>query len=201
MQRRVEQLSSNAPSSWLLTRRVDSGVPITSRKLSTGYPHLIAIAQNLGYIHGMITIEAGSAVENYARIASLVEEHWQETASHKEIRSLNIPIDRYETLENVGCLLSLFVIDDGEIVGYSINVIAEDLHAADTIKAQNDAIFVKSTHRKTRAGMMLMSATEKAAKDMGASLMIWHAKPGSKLDAILERNGYGVLDVLYSKRL
>ena len=150
----------------------------------------------------MLQIVKGSLVENLPRMQEIMRDHWAEVGSHQGVRALNIPTDKYADLESKGMLLSLFALDDdGQIAGYSINMIAMNMHSADTCFVQNDALFLAHAHRKGRAGVRLMRETEKAAKEVGAKLMIWHAKEGTGLDKLLPLLGYGVLDVMYSKEI
>lgn len=150
----------------------------------------------------MLRIVEGSLVENLPRMQDMMREHWSEVGSHPNVRALNVPEDRYAELEQRGMLLSLFALDDDDhIAGYSINVIAMNMHSADTKYVQNDALFLHKSHRKGREGIRLMKETEKAAKGIGAKILIWHAKEQTGLDRLLPLLGYEVLDVMYSKEL
>jgi hypothetical protein len=66
---------------------------------------------------------------------------------------------------------------------------------------QNDLLFVRKSHRRGMTGMRLITATERAAKERGVKMMLWHAKPGTTLDRMLPRLGYGIQDVIYSQVL
>ena len=150
----------------------------------------------------MLQIVEGSLVENLPKMQEIMRDHWAEVGSHQGVRALNIPADKYADLESRGMLLSLFALDErGEIAGYSINIVAMNMHSADTCYVQNDALFLSNAHRKGFAGIRLMKETEKAAKARGAKLMIWHAKEQTGLDRLLPLLGYGVLDVMYSKEI
>lgn len=135
-------------------------------------------------------------------MGDLMRDHWAEVGSHQNVRAMQIPRDKYATLEAQGALLSLFAYDDeGRIVGYSTNVVTMNMHAADCRFVQNDALYLAKDHRKGLAGVRLMKETEKAAKRLGAKLMVWHAKESTGLDKLLPLLGYGVLDVMYSKEI
>lgn len=130
----------------------------------------------------------------------LMAAHWEEIASHQDIRTLKPNVDVFTKMEEQGRLFTLFVMDGEEIAGYSVNILAEHLHS-DTLYAQNDAVYVSPAYRRSGAGIRLMKATERAAKEHGAQLLFWHAKQGSRLESVLGRMGYGVLDVIFSKEL
>lgn len=148
-----------------------------------------------------LRIVEGSLADKISALSALFDEHWQEVGSHKNVRTLSIDTGKYASLEAAGTLFALFVLDGDQVVGYSVNFITTGPHASGTIYAQNDALFVQPAYRKRMAGVRLMQATERAAKAHGAKLMVWHAKEGTGLGPLLQRLGYGVLDVLYSKEI
>lgn len=145
-------------------------------------------------------IVTGSLIENLPKIQALMEDHWKEVASHQDIRRLKPNTEAFRILEEKGKLLTLFVMDGDLIVGYSVNILVDHMHS-DTLVAQNDAIYVDPAYRKSGAGIRLMKVTERAAKDCGAKLLFWHSKPDSRLDTVLDRLGYGVMDIIRSKEL
>lgn len=148
-----------------------------------------------------IRIRTISAVDHIETAGPLIREHWEEVAKNKDVMVLapNMPV--YRALEEAGCLLSVGAFDDEVLIGYSVSIVTNHLHYAGLLYATNDVIFVGKTHRSGRAGLMLMRETERLAAERGVRLMLWHAKPDTALDSILPRMGYGVQDVIYSKRL
>lgn len=149
----------------------------------------------------MITVREISAVEQMKTAGPLIREHWDEVARNKEVMVLKPHVDVYRALEEQGCLLSLGAFDEETLIGYSVTIVSRHLHYSDLTYASNDVIFVSSTHRSGRAGLMLMRETERRAKEMGARLMLWHAKKHTALESILPRIGYDIQDVIYSKQL
>jgi predicted GNAT superfamily acetyltransferase len=147
-------------------------------------------------------ITRGLLAEYLPKMDELLATHWAEVGSHPNVRKLQIPREKYASLEEIGMLVSLFAhADDGTLVGYSINFLSVNMHSAETLVLQNDALYLAPQHRKGFAGIRLMRDTEQAARDAGAKLMVWHAKEQTNLDRLLIAQGYGVLDVLYSKEL
>ena len=134
----------------------------------------------------------------------------------------NLPQKRYTFLlpQNIASLVAVQTSDNGdrikydftseglaaydgdEVVGYAVSIIAPShLHYADLCYVSNDALFVKKSHRGGSTGLRLMRETERIAKERGAKLVLWHAKEGTRLDALLTRLGYGVQDIIFSKEL
>jgi GNAT superfamily N-acetyltransferase len=136
----------------------------------------------------------------------LLEEHYAELATVPDIMLLKPDVERYQTLEAAGNLFAIGMFDihgdNGEtLVGYSVNIVCTNLHYGDLLMCQNDLLFVRKSHRRGMTGMRLITATERAAKDRGVKMMLWHAKPGTTLDRMLPRLGYGIQDVIYSQVL
>jgi GNAT superfamily N-acetyltransferase len=141
----------------------------------------------------------------------LLEEHYAELATVPDIMLLKPDVERYQTLEAAGNLFAIGMFDThgdthGDagaetLVGYSVNIVCTNLHYGDLLMCQNDLLFVRKSHRRGMTGMRLITATERAAKERGVKMMLWHAKPGTTLDRMLPRLGYGIQDVIYSQVL
>jgi len=137
----------------------------------------------------------------------LLEEHYAELATVPDIMLLKPDVERYQTLEAAGNLFAIGMFDTHvdagaeTLVGYSVNIVCTNLHYGDLLMCQNDLLFVRKSHRRGMTGMRLITATERAAKERGVKMMLWHAKPGTTLDRMLPRLGYGIQDVIYSQVL
>lgn len=133
-------------------------------------------------------------------IRELMEEHYDEVVTLKGLMKLNPRWDAYESLDDGGKLLSIIATADGKPAGYSLNIIDQHLHYADLMVAQNDVLFVAQRYRNSSLGLKIMSRTKELARKSGAELMLWHAKPGTPLNAILMRRSR-VQDIVYSDEL
>jgi GNAT superfamily N-acetyltransferase len=132
----------------------------------------------------------------------LLEEHYAELATVPDIMLLKPDVERYQTLEAAGNLFAIGMFDihgDGgeTLVGYSVNIVCTNLHYGDLLMCQNDLLFVRKSHRRGMTGMRLITATERAAKDRGVKMMLWHAKPGTTLDRMLPRLGYDPFETIH----
>lgn len=138
----------------------------------------------------------------FAGSGSLFQQHWDEIALNKNLMVLKPDREQYEAIEALGRLLVLAVFDAvGEMVGYSVTIVMPHLHYADLRVASNDVLFVSKPYRRTRLGLQLIRETEEKAKARGARLMLWHAKQGTALEALMPKLGYGVQDVVFSRGL
>ena len=56
-------------------------------------------------------------------------------------------------------------------------------------------------YRKGSIGIKLIKETEKQAKKLNCYGVVWHAKPNSSLDKLLEKLDYNIKDFLYLKEV
>ena len=149
----------------------------------------------------MVAIREIRATEWIEQAWRLLEAHRKELTTNKGLMILKPDISTYEMLESKNALLSLGAFDGDEIVGYSVNIMAHNLHYSDLMMCQSDVLYVREDKRQGPAGLKLMRETERLAKERGAQMMLWHAKPDTNLDQILPRMGYRVQDVVYTRVL
>ena len=147
----------------------------------------------------MVSIREIRATDWLDQAWDLIEANREELTSYKDLMVLNPDLATYERLEDQGALLSLGAFDAGEIVGYSVNILAHNLHYSDLRICQNDVLYLKRDYRQGSTGLRLMRETERLAKERGAGLMIWHAKPGTNLNELLPRMDYKLHEVCYSR--
>lgn len=133
--------------------------------------------------------------------SELFAAHWDEVALNKQVMQLKPDVARYHVLDAQGMLLVLGAYVDDVLVGYSVNFLMNHLHYADLRVCSNDLLFIAQEHRQSRLGLQLIKRTEEVAKERGAQLMLWHAKPDTALNALMPRLGYGVQDIIYSKEV
>lgn len=146
-------------------------------------------------------IKPFSFKEYLPRLKELFVDHWEEIASNKETRNLNVAEDLFISLEQQGSLLSLGAFVDEKLIGYSINIFNIDPHDKEKILCINDALYVVPLFRNGSTGIKLIKETEKVAKESGAYATIWHAKPDSSLNKLLIKLDYKIKDFLYMKEV
>lgn len=149
----------------------------------------------------MVAIREIRATEWIEQAWRLLEAHREELTTNKGLMILKPDISTYEMLESKNALLSLGAFDGEEIVGYSVNIMAHNLHYSDLMMCQNDVLYVREDKRQGPTGLKLIYETERLARDRGADLMLWHAKPNTNLNDILPRLAYRVQDVVYTRVL
>lgn len=151
----------------------------------------------------MRSVDPISVTEQMPLVMPLLRAHWEEVARNKAVMVLDPDVETYKALEDRGLLIALGAFDGEVLVGYSVTMlVAKHLHYAGLCYAQNDVIFVDQAHRgASRLGLQLILETERIAKERGARLIFWHAKPDTPFDTLLPRLGYAVQDIIHSREL
>lgn len=130
--------------------------------------------------------------------AHLIQEHYEEVSSQS--RPLAPSREKYLALEKAGVLVGLGAFHGAGLVGYSATIVDRNIHY-DMVMAYNSALYVHPDYRATPLGLRLMAETRKACKAKGAHIMLWHAKPESQLNALLQRKKFKVQDIVYQEQL
>ncbi len=126
--------------------------------------------------------------------------------------SPDIDIDwlRYYEAEERGMLICMAVLSEcfaespygsipcQDLVGYSIAIVCDHPHYPVRI-CQHDAIYLLPGFRKGHVGLHLLQRTEEAARERGASRILWHAKPDSNLCQLLPHLGYHAEEIVFQK--
>jgi GNAT superfamily N-acetyltransferase len=130
----------------------------------------------------------------------LLVEHWEELALNKNKIKLKPDVKKYKLLQELDILHNIVVYKDGVVVGYSVLIVQPHLHYYEHIFAMVDVVYVGQEYRSSSVGARLLVATEKLAKDLGASVITHHAKPYvPMIIKPLEKLGYNLYEHIYGK--
>lgn len=134
-------------------------------------------------------------------LGDLYQQHYEEVYGGENPYPLDINWDQYRKLDEIGMGLGLFAYYENIVVGYSINIITPTLHSRNVISCTNDVLYVDPLFRDTPLGLRLIKRTEEAAKQRGATAMIWYAPNNSSLEKILYKKKYREWETVYTKDL
>lgn len=130
----------------------------------------------------------------------LIKLHWEELALNKDKVPLAVDYDKYNQLQKVGVIKTIGAYKENKLVGYSVLIVQPSLHYSTTIFAQVDVIYVHPDERNSNVGAKLLIATEKVAKEFGASVILHHAKPYvPMIIKPLEKLNYELYEHIYGK--
>jgi len=120
-------------------------------------------------------------------IEPLLEAHFREVGN-TAVYQLAPDWDKYQDINHAGNLITLVALtEEDECVGYSVSFLTPHVHYVRQRICYNDVLFVSRDYRTGSAGGRLLNATVAHAREAGATVMQWHAKPNTALDQLLSK--------------
>ena len=132
----------------------------------------------------------------------LLAAHWDEIAHHRDI-PLKPDKTRYFQLQTNGHLRVWTSRLEGAIIGYLAVFVAPNLHYADCLTASQDVLYVDPAHRHGRLGSDMIQHAEHCLRAEGCQVFVQHSKASADktIGRFLQRHGYELMDLVYTKRL
>lgn len=106
----------------------------------------------------------------------------------------------YEALDRIGALRCYTARADGVLVGYLSFIVGAHRHHKHLRVANHDAFYVVPEHRGG-TGLSLLAHANRALAAEGVDLVVQVVDYGTPFGAMLDRLGYELCAVAYSKRL
>lgn len=106
----------------------------------------------------------------------------------------------YAALEAAGLLHAFAAGIDGELVGFLGLLVSKVPRYAAPI-ATSESFFVAMAHRKSGAGLKLLSAAEAKARELGCAGLLVSAPAGGALAEVLPRRGYAETNRVFFKEV
>ncbi len=146
----------------------------------------------------MITYQREDWEATYAEAEPLLRRHYAEIAHYQDI-PLNPDLEYYRS---IAPFLRVFSArEDDHLVGYATYVVKKNQHYQDSLQAWQDILFVAPEHRNARVGYHLIRTSDRALQEEGVQVVYQHVKDKHNFGALLERQGYTLVDHIYGKRL
>lgn len=130
----------------------------------------------------------------------LLQVHWEEIAHYPDIK-LDPDYAGFLKLEELGFLRCYTGRDEGKMVAYAIFLVKESLHYQTSLQATQDILFVHPDYRKGMTGFRLVRFCDGELKREGVQVVYHHVKAAHNWGNLLEHMGYGLVDLIYAKRL
>lgn len=131
----------------------------------------------------------------------LVPLHWKEVANNQDCIPLDLYLEEYKRLDDLGMLHIITARSEGKLIGYNIFVIKGHLHYKSSLTAHNDMYFLHPDYRKGFNGINFFKFSDLYLKNFGVQRVIMATKEKLNKGKIFERLGYKAVDIIYSKIL
>ena len=136
-----------------------------------------------------------------AELQPLLERHYQAISQCRDV-PLEPRWDMYGAIDRAGKLLIVTARLDGRLTGYCCMIIERNLHYASLVCATQDVLWVDEEFRtNTRVGRDLIDVSDRLSADCGAMMIIRHSKAAHPIDAVLRRQGFALVDTLWTRRI
>lgn len=133
-------------------------------------------------------------------LADLLHMHWEEIAKHKTFPLLPA-WDRYFAMHEAGVLVTFTARCDGKLIGYNVFMVIPHLHYSTMLTAMQDILFIHPEHRRGSLGARLIKHADQELQSQGVNVVMHHMKASHNFAPLLERQGYELMDLIYTKRL
>lgn len=134
----------------------------------------------------------------WGEMIPIFEKHYKEIAHYKDI-PLEPDKDSYFKIEELGNIKTFTARESGELIGYSIYFIKNNLHYKSSLQALQDVIYIKK--EKRGFGTKFIKWCDNRLRDIGVQVVCHHIKLAHDWSKILEKMGYEKQDIILTKRL
>lgn len=136
----------------------------------------------------------------WAELLPLLREHWLEVAPFQDI-PLRPNVTAYAALEAAG-ILRVFTARDGagKLYGYGVFLVIPDLNYSTSLQATMSVLYIDPQARGLASIKFIAWCDEQLANE-GVQVINQHVKAEHNFGKILERLGYKLINLSYSKKL
>lgn len=127
-------------------------------------------------------------------------DHYKEIAHYQDI-PLKPAFEVYYELDGANQLhvYTVRISATNELVGYALFFVKPNLHYSGSLQAQQDILFVHPKHRGF--GRLFINWCDDQLRTAKVQAVYHHVKSRHNFGPLLERSGYEVVDIIFSKRL
>lgn len=135
----------------------------------------------------------------FSEMLPLLTAHWKEVAHFPDI-PLNPDLSYYICAEAAGMVRTFTFRRDGKLIGYAVFVLRANPHYCQSLQAQQDIVYIDPAARGIQSIKFLKYCDEQLKAD-GVQAVYHHVKAAHNFGKVLERQGYELVDLIYTKRL
>lgn len=149
----------------------------------------------------MISYQEEQFLDCIREAIPLLLDHWEEIASHKDVRPLDPDFDTYAQAAKLGSFRCFTARRDGKLVGYAAFLIHHNLHYKSWVEAHNDIYYLAPDERKGSAGFKFFRACEEWLKAIPVRAIYFPDKVRTSKAKLFQRLGYVGMETKFEKVL
>lgn len=127
-------------------------------------------------------------------------DHFEQIAHYKDIK-LDPDFEVYANCWNAGMLRIFTARNEGELCGYAVFFVRSNPHYKASIQATQDILFLTKAMRTGLTGFKFIKWCDDQLREDGVQAVYHHVKVARDFGKVLERIGYKLVDLIYSRRL
>lgn len=131
-------------------------------------------------------------------LVPIIAAHYHEIANFKQV-ACEPDFSRYEALDKAGFLRVYTARLDGKLVGYSVFSVLNPIHFKRSLQAHEDLLFLDPKMRKGLDGYRFIRWCDQELTKEGVEVIYHHVKRDHNHGALLERQGYELVDMVWGK--
>lgn len=147
---------------------------------------------------GALTYSSERVESCFEEAMPLLQAHWREIAHYQDI-PLDPDYASYRALDAAGALRTFCARDEGALVGYAVFVVRPNMHYRSSLQALQDILYLSPSHRGQ--GLQFIRWCDEQLKTEGVQAVYHHVKVSHNFGPALERIGYQLVDLIYTRRL
>jgi len=136
----------------------------------------------------------------WEEIMPLLDAHWQEIATYKDI-PLEVNKAAYEEGERRGQFRAYTIREEGRLIGYAAYMVAKNLHYESALVAMQDVLYLDPKYRGRMIGARFIRWCDNQLADEGVTYVTQHVKTEHNWGALLARLGYQHTENTWTRRL
>lgn len=140
------------------------------------------------------------ATDLFTEAKPLLEAHWREIATWQDI-PLDPEWEMYTLAEDAGHLRTYTFRDHGELKGYAVFFVRQNLHYRGSRQANQDIIWVSPEYRKQLLGARFLQWCDEQLRADGVQVVSHHVKLTHDFGPTLQRLGYQQVEAIWQRRL
>jgi hypothetical protein len=144
-----------------------------------------------------ISFQEETIREVWPELNSLTKEHYKEVSLLADQIELDVDIDYYLQLEELGMVRVFTVRENNSLVGYASFFIVGSPRYKGKKVAQNDGIFIQERIRQGFLGIKFIKAITKELST-SCDIILWHVKDKYDFSPILKRMNFIKQDTVWS---
>lgn len=132
-------------------------------------------------------------------IIPLLVGHYAELPRFKDIKP-EPDWDFYLKAGSIGVMKCFTLREEGKLIGYAVFSVSKHPHFKNSLQAVHDLLYLEPASRKGRNGIEFIKDCDEALTAMGCQVISWSSNSQHDYSAILERLGYQLVDLTFSRK-